>query len=623
MRRRCWTLAVGAALVCLCVPLGAGADHQPVFSASIDSAPPGATVHLDAPVGRPLGVTPLPGVRLRQGSHVLYFSLQGHEDSRLYIEVNRDGQVFSTELMQMAILELVPAGEDGAGANVVVDGETLGTLPFRGALTPGRHMVQIKSERNALFTQWIELQPGEVKTLTPTLELQAARQGSILVSSDTPGADVFVDGKAQGQTPIVVQNVSEGKHTVEVRARRKAPYRRDIFIAHGERVSVNPALDPNDGQRGGVVIVNASVGGAIVTVDKRRRGAAPIVLHNLRDGKHTVDVTANGHESFHATCQVGRGTPCEVYAKLKPVRAAIRVEANVSYAVLFVDGVKTGAVPFDGYVATGNRRIEVRAEGYETFSQTMSFEASSEPELLVATLRTTGSTEDEDTRSRRVRTEQRQQYGAASHAALALPVDQATLDLSLGWPFLAELRLGVGVFEFLELGMGLRSYGRLSELEARAKIGYTVVEPWSIALQFKGSAGVGPSQEATNPDTGTTESHGINTWYASAELLNSITLGYAGALTGWVALDAHSDRYDFSATDSDVLLTPDPGRQDMLRLRLGGALEVALNRYWNLWGLIEGIVLGPEEGRRVLGDIYGLGLADTELYFRLGTTYKF
>ncbi|MEM9865606.1 MAG: hypothetical protein AAF938_28625, partial [Myxococcota bacterium] len=56
------------------------------------------------------------------------------------------------------------------------------------------------------------------------------------------------------------------------------------------------------------------------------------------------------------------------------------------------------------------------------------------------------------------------------------------------------------------------------------------------------------------------------------------------------------------------------------RFRLGGSLEFIVAQHWNVWGSFEGVFGG---NRRVLGDIFGAGNDDLNIYMRLGATYKF
>jgi hypothetical protein len=42
-----------------------------------------------------------------------------------------------------------------------------------------------------------------------------------------------------------------------------------------------------------------------------------------------------------------------------------------------------------------------------------------------------------------------------------------------------------------------------------------------------------------------------------------------------------------------------------------------------VWATFEGIIVGPTETRRIFGDVLNTGAEDTELYGRIGMTYKF
>jgi hypothetical protein len=62
-------------------------------------------------------------------------------------------------------------------------------------------------------------------------------------------------------------------------------------------------------------------------------------------------------------------------------------------------------------------------------------------------------------------------------------------------------------------------------------------------------------------------------------------------------------------------------RQNVVRARLGGSLEIVVTRKWNVWIEVEGIVAGDR--RRVLGDIFGGGHHDSLVYGQFGATFKF
>ena len=162
---------------------------------------------------------------------------------------------------------------------------------------------------------------------------------------------------------------------------------------------------------------------------------------------------------------------------------------------------------------------------------------------------------------------------------------------------------------------------------------------------------------ACEPETA--EGHDVNTVFFSAEVLSTLHFAEQGAFTLWLGADFTSDQYDWWGEDSDCLVRSEhlqemsvggerrfvpiaaeanscqplrsaagtkadgavrDGRQNLARLRLGGALELALGPTGNIWAVLEGILAG--ESRDLYGDVLGLG-GDTELYFRLGYTHKF
>jgi hypothetical protein len=150
------------------------------------------------------------------------------------------------------------------------------------------------------------------------------------------------------------------------------------------------------------------------------------------------------------------------------------------------------------------------------------------------------------------------------------------------------------------------------------------------------------------------QAHSINSFFLTLEAMGTLHFSDQGGFTLWFAGDFITDSYHYLGSNDDCLLYSqfgsefvemtssqamacmveagdlradfDPmnlpgGRQDIARFRFGGALDLVLDRNWNLWALLEGIIAG--EKRRILGDLFGFGNEDTQLYFRLGFTYKF
>ncbi|MEM9067326.1 MAG: PEGA domain-containing protein [Myxococcota bacterium] len=718
----------GAMLVLFTVgTVGEAFAQRGTIPVNIESTPPGATVFVDqeADANR-IGVTPMRNVRVPRGNHTLIFKLANHETTQLAVYFRRRRETFRATLNALSVIDIQGGNAASTGAAIRIDGQPVGNVPHRQTVQPGRHLVQVGREGYVTFNQWVDVAGAQVLTLPVILEAQAPSTGSLLVAGDVSGAAIYVDGTPRGSTPTVIEGLTEGEHTIEVRANDPAlqPFRQTIRIIAGERMTLNPTLRPApaaggslrvisnvrgaiisvdgevigeapatadsippgehivearaDGyepaqqpvtieggrqrvisitlqavaQAPGRIVVNADVDGATVLVDGEERGSPPVVIEGADAGTHAVIVRADGYEEHRETCNVGPGRNCEVTARLRPIGTPVRVEANITGAELVVDGEVLGPVPWEGTIPVGSHLIEIRADGYRSYTAQVALRPSRETRVFnVGLVGEDEMTPEERQERRQARRERHRQ--AVSRSGATLPNDLAVLDFSAGWPHLFEFRLGIGIFDWLEAGIGLRTtFYRLTEFEGRVKVGYRPVRQVSIGGQFRIGGGLGPSLSATDEEIQDLMAAGelgpndpapelsTNTVFFSLEALFSLHFLNAGNFTMWLGLDYHSDSWPWNGTNADCRwaggcepgmgdtlaagatdMERISGRQRVTRLRLGGSLEFILSNRWNMWASFEGVLAGND--RRIFGDLWGFGNADINLYGRLGFTYKF
>jgi hypothetical protein len=108
--------------------------------------------------------------------------------------------------------------------------------------------------------------------------------GTLKVDSRPPGAEVFVDGKPRGRTPLSI-DLAAGDHRLEVGSRSN-PRVIPVSIAAGARVQQYVEL-PEVAQRGELRVVSEPPGARVV-VDGTERGVAPITVTDLTPGEHSV-----------------------------------------------------------------------------------------------------------------------------------------------------------------------------------------------------------------------------------------------------------------------------------------------------------------------------------------------
>ena len=652
----------------------ASAQRRRRIPINLTSTPSGAEVFFE---GRSIGRTPLRSARLPRGRIELTFRLPNYEEGKLSFDNRRRRKTYSITLQALAVLVVTPGNEAANRAQVRVDGRVLGNVPFRTNMRPGRHHIEVIREGYASYNMWHDVRGGQMLTLPVALKPDT---GSILVASDIPGTQVSLDSVPRGETPTVIEGVAVGKHTVELRAEGFPPYQEEVMVVAGQRLTVKADLRATargtlrilsnvpgaqirlDGEElgaapvtredvpagehvleavaegyqplqqrvtvkiGGVqvvqmdlqglasaqrIVVSSTVAQAKVRIDGKDHGSPPVIIENAPPGEHSVVITAPGYKDYITTCTIGEGSSCVIDAVLEPTGTPVRFRANVNGAQLFVDGKAMGPVPFEGTIPVGHHRVEVRAPGYQPYVEQVQLSAAAEARVFNVRLLRAGLTPEQ------MRALARAKKAAVSHAAGILPIDLAILDLSLGWPYLAELRMSVGMLEYLEGGFAARSFGRLTEFELRGELGTRPIPQVGGSVQLRVGGGLGPRS---------------NSFFASLETLGSMFFTDRGAFTLFGGLALYSDDYPYTAANSDVVvgtmpnMMPDPNsvdRQTQSRLRLGGTLEFVLGRKMNVWVHTEGVLAAPQASRRIYGDLFGLVERDTKFYFRLGMSHKF
>ena len=85
------------------------------------------------------------------------------------------------------------------------------------------------------------LRPAAGAMLHPSDNEMPAQNGSIVVSSEPAGAEIYVDGKFVGETPSTF-HLAMGPHRVELRSAGKQAWSRDLEVLKGSELTLHPVL---------------------------------------------------------------------------------------------------------------------------------------------------------------------------------------------------------------------------------------------------------------------------------------------------------------------------------------------------------------------------------------------
>ena len=113
----------------------------------------------------------------------------------------------------------------------------------------------------------------------------ATSDGTLLMTTNPPGAKLFVDGVERGATPMTV-TLKAGAHSLELRADGE-PRLMPITMTAGAQMSQYIEM-PKTATAFGHLQIRTEPAGARVSVDGVPRGPSPITVQDLSPGEHAV-----------------------------------------------------------------------------------------------------------------------------------------------------------------------------------------------------------------------------------------------------------------------------------------------------------------------------------------------
>lgn len=231
----------------------------------------------------------------------------------------RDVAVAKERLAQLVPrLARVRVDTEPPGAAIYVDRDTLGEYgrtPRVLALARGKHELMLRLPGHHEERVPVVAEVGKEAAVRAGLRRVLAEMA---VQSAPMGADVFIDGaeQAAGKTPLTV-TLSVGRHVVEARLAQGDPDVRDVDVIEGKRAEV--LLRPTPAARPvGLLTVTSNVSGAVVRLDGRDAGFAPLGRPDVDVGTRRVDLRLPGHQGWSGDVPVKQGQPTYVTVTLEP-----------------------------------------------------------------------------------------------------------------------------------------------------------------------------------------------------------------------------------------------------------------------------------------------------------------
>jgi serine/threonine-protein kinase len=181
-------------------------------------------------------------------------------------------------------------------------------------LTPDRYSLEVKKDGYQPVQTALQVKQGGVAEQKVSLESLAK---GLLVTSDPPGADVFINGaKQSGQTPVTLP-LAAGQYNLVLRLQGYDPYVGSVQVKDNGQAQVNTKLNERSNNHIAWAQVKTDPGGAEIFVDGNSTGRFSPARVEIPAGIHTVTLKLEGFQKAKRTVSASEGGTVTIYESLR------------------------------------------------------------------------------------------------------------------------------------------------------------------------------------------------------------------------------------------------------------------------------------------------------------------
>lgn len=214
------------------------------------------------------------------------------------------------------------------------------------------------------------LKAADKKAVDGRLKELGELTGNLSIRVNETGAQVSVDGKVVGTTPVAaLMRVTLGGHKVQVTKEGFLPFEQSPSVAANGKSIVDVTLERESSK--GHLVVKEKTGQAIrVSVDGVDVGSAPYE-GDVDPGNHEVSGKSPTLTAPGQTVEVQKGKKVEVELVATAFVARLEVRTSDNKGNVYVDGKLVGEGSYAGDVAAGPHVLSVVREGFEKFEKSV------------------------------------------------------------------------------------------------------------------------------------------------------------------------------------------------------------------------------------------------------------
>jgi hypothetical protein len=258
------------------------------------------------------------------------------------------------------------------------------------------HSITLYQDGYQMSTQTVYADdPGVTTRITVVLVPNPPQTGILDLDSRPTGADIWLDERYYGTTPLVIGGLSAGTHSLTIRKAGYYDYTEPFMIVAGQTTSRSPGMTPYTQSSGyGDLQIQSNPVGAAVYVNNNYRGttvsSSSVYVTQLPPGSYSVRVTLADYQPYTVTAVVKAGAVYDIHANMVPVtpgptpyiNGQITVRSSPSGANIYLDNAYRGLTPLTLVdIPQGSHTLILKMNGYQNWQSSVNVPAGSSADV--------------------------------------------------------------------------------------------------------------------------------------------------------------------------------------------------------------------------------------------------
>lgn len=273
------------------------------------------------------------------------------------------------------------------GMTISLGDKALGRAPLTFKLNGGTYLFKFHAPGHERKWETVVLKPGEKRAMPIRLARETA---SMLIATKPVGAQLVVEGRVLGATPIVLEKVVPGREYVG-QLRMPGYSEREVkWSADGPRPKqVMIDLDANIVK----VEFQSKPSKAQLSIDGRAVGVTPH-FGELTEGRYKLRFEHVGFSPLEQTVSLSRGEKFRAEYSLTPLPGGISITSVPEGAAVFIDNRKHGVTPcVVADLPAGVHEVRAEKDGFDPGTRKVEIAPGYKDEIRLVLLSSTGELE--------------------------------------------------------------------------------------------------------------------------------------------------------------------------------------------------------------------------------------